>query len=188
MIKVSVTIHGISPLLQHSFPIVGSDVKRGSGKRVANADYSKEEFDALYINQKKEVYQPSSHIEGCLTKAATEFFIKGHKGKRYTDRVKAFIEVQPQQIIHKNQDWHADTRSVVVQRSRVVRRRPCFNDWSLDFEIVIKDPDAVPPETLHEILEYGGRYVGIGDYRPKFGLFEVTKWEVPESPAIKEDS
>ncbi len=178
--KVFVSIHGLSPLLQNNFPLDGQDTKTGPGRRVASTDYSKEEFEKLYLTKEKMVYEPSSHIEGCLTKAASEFFIKGHKGKRYTDRIKAFINIQPLEIVHKVQEWHADTRTVVVQRSRIVRRRPCFNHWALDFNIIIKDPEAVPPETLHEILEYGGRYVGIGDYRPKFGLFEVTKWEVVE--------
>ena len=178
MKKISVSIHGLCPLLQNKFPLDGQDTKTGHGKRVATTDYSKEEFQKLYLTKDKMVYEPANHIEGCLTKAATEFFIKGHKGKRYTDRIKAFIDVQPLEIVHKVQEWHADTRSAVVQRGRVVRRRPCFNDWALDFSIVIKDPEAVPPETLQEILEYGGRYVGIGDYRPKFGLFEVTKWQV----------
>ncbi len=178
MEKISVSIHGLSPLLQHNFPLNGEETRTGMSKRVASANYSHEEFQKLYLNDKKLVYEPASHIEGCLTKAASEFFIKGHKGKRYTDRVKALVIVQPLQIIHKNQEWHVDIRSVVVQRSHVIRRRPCFNDWSLDFQLIVKDPDALPPETLHEILEYAGRYVGIGDYRPKFGLFEVTRWDV----------
>ena len=164
--------------MQNNFPLDGQDTKTGRGKRVASADYSKEEFQKLYLTKDKMVYEPASHIKGCLTKAATEFFIKGHKGKRYTDRIRAFVQVEPLEIVHKVQEWHVDIRTVVVQRIRVVRRRPCFNDWALDFNLLIKDPEAVPPETLHEILEYGGRYVGMGDYRPEFGLFEVTKWQV----------
>ena len=164
-------------MLQHKFPEHEETSKKGNSKRVASQDYSAEEMDHLYKTKKGEVYQPSSHIEGCMIKAATEFFIKGHKGKRFTDRVKAFVDVQPMEIIHKNQEWHTDTRSVVIQRNRVNRRRPCFPEWNLAFQVVIKDPEAVPPATLHEILEYGGRYVGIGDFRPKFGQFEVVKWQ-----------
>ncbi len=177
---VDVEIKGISPLLQHKFPDHEEVSKKGKGIRVAAQDYSEEELQHLYKNKKGQVYQPSSHIEGSMIKAATEFFIKGHKGKRFTDRVKAFVDVQPTEIIHKNQEWHTDTRSVVIQRSRVNRRRPCFPDWALGFQIVIKDPEAMPPATLHEILEYAGRYVGIGDFRPKFGLYEVVKWQEQE--------
>jgi hypothetical protein len=177
---VNVEISGISPLLQHKFGEEQEKTKKGSGQRLATQDYSAEELEHLYQTKKGEVYQPSSHIEGCMTKAATEFFIKGHKGKRFTDRVKAFVDVYPTEIVHKNQDWHVDSRSVVIQRQRVMRRRPCFAKWGLEFQINIRDPGAMPPTTLHEILEYGGRYVGIGDYRPKFGQFEVVKWEVVE--------
>lgn len=175
---INVEISGISPLLQHKFPDHEEVSKKGNSKRVAAQDYTEEEHDHLYLNKEKQVYQPSSHIEGAMIKAASEFFIKGHKGKRYTDRVKAFVDVVPLEIIHKNQDWHVDTRSVVIQRSRVNRRRPCFAKWGLEFQISIRDADAIQPETLHEILEYAGHYVGIGDYRPKFGQFEVTRWQV----------
>jgi hypothetical protein len=29
---------------------------------------------------------------------------------------------------------------------------------------------------VKEILDYAGRFVGIGDYRPKYGRFQVTQW------------
>lgn len=174
---INVEIKGISPLLQHKFPDEEETNKKGLGKRVAAKDYSNEALEYLYMTKNNEIYQPSSHLEGCMIKAATEFFIKGHKGKRYTDRVKAFVNVRPDEIIHKNQTYHVDTRSVVIQRSRILRKRPCFPEWKLEFQIEIKDPDALPSSTLHEILEHGGRYYGIGDYRPKYGLFEITKWE-----------
>ncbi len=166
--------------MQHKFPESEGISKKSNSKRVAAKDYSAEELEHLYLNKEKQIYQPSSHLEGCMTKAATEFFIKGHKGKRYTERVKAFVEVQPTEIIHKVQDYHVDTRSVVIQRNRVLRRRPCFQKWGLEFQILIRDPEAVQPSVLHEILEYGGRYIGIGDFRPKFGQFEITKWEVKD--------
>src|SRR5438445_6780205 len=158
---INVEISGVSPLLQHKFPEHEEVSKKGIGGKVAAQDYSEEEHDHLYLNKEKQVYQPSSHIEGCMIKAASEFFIKGHKGKRYTDRVKAFVDVIPTEIVHKNQDWHVDTRSVVIQRSRVNRRRPSFATWGLEFEINIRDPSAIQPETLHEILDSAGHYVGI---------------------------
>lgn len=160
--------------MQHKFPEAEEISKKQNSKRVAAKDYTAEEYDHLYTNKRGEVIQPASHIESCMVKAANEFFIKGHKGKRFSDRVKAFVEVQPAEIVHKIQDWHA--RFVVIQRNRVLRWRPCLPSWSLAFQVVLKDPEAVPSATVHEILEYGGRYIGIGDYRPKFGQFEVTKW------------
>lgn len=37
---------------------------------------------------------------------------------------------------------------------------------------------AVPASVVLEILEDAGRRVGIGDYRPKFGRFQVVRFEV----------
>ena len=73
---------------------------------------------------------------------------------------------------------YLDVRPVVVQRARVVRIRPCFGPgWKLDFEITVLD-DQVPHNVVNEVLSLAGRTVGIGDFRPRFGRFMVTKFEV----------
>jgi len=57
-----------------------------------------------------------------------------------------------------------------------MRARPRFNKWALDFSIIVTH-DALPKAVLKELLDHAGRYMGIGDYRPKFGTFIVTKFE-----------
>lgn len=64
----------------------------------------------------------------------------------------------------------------MVQRARIVRARPRFDDWELSFQIINTD-ERIRKETLKQILSDAGRYFGIGDYHPRFGRFEVIKFE-----------
>lgn len=176
---IDCSVHGLSPLLQHRFG--GQDVeiavKAPHAKQVAATDYSKEYLDYLYLDEKGRNCIPSTHFEATMTKAANTFTIPGHKGKRYAERAKAFLIVEPLMIPIEPQEFHVDTRPVVIQRSRVLRMRPCFNEWAADFHIRILDSQALPPEDVNQFLQYAGRFIGIGDFRPKFGRFEVTRFE-----------
>jgi len=73
--------------------------------------------------------------------------------------------------------WKVDIQSVVVQRNRIPRARPRFDNWELEFEIINKDPTIINKDVLKQILIDAGKYYGIGDYRPDYGLFEVVKFE-----------
>lgn len=61
-----------------------------------------------------------------------------------------------------------------------MRHRPRFDDWELDFEIHVLD-EQIKPDVVNGILTDAGQYVGIGDYRPKYGRFMITKFEVQKS-------
>ena len=41
----------------------------------------------------------------------------------------------------------------------------------MEFEVVL--PEYVTPELLNEVLQLAGRVIGVGDFRPTFGRFQV---------------
>jgi len=178
MKTVNVKIEGISPLLQHRFPTAGAD--EPSKKRTGVPDYKAEAELSLYKDS-GQIYQPSSHIEGALANAAKSFKISGKRGATYRKLVASTIEVWPDAIPHIFQEYMIDERPVVIQKARVIRYRPRFDKWALEFELRLLD-DQLSPATVKEILDHAGLYVGIGDWRPdkagKFGKFMVTKYEV----------
>jgi hypothetical protein len=67
-----------------------------------------------------------------------------------------------------------DSRLVVVSKSRIVRTRPIFRDWGLKFTVSYL-PEVVDGEKIKEALDVAGQMIGLLDYRPKFGRFEVLK-------------
>jgi len=69
-----------------------------------------------------------------------------------------------------------DRRGAGVQDSRIIRTRPKFEEWEVTFELELA-PSELNPENVKEAIVLAGRYVGLCDFRPKYGTFEVTKFE-----------
>jgi hypothetical protein len=171
---VSVKIKGIAPLFQHRFPEEDFGVNATKARK-AVYDPQQECEKALYQNDVDGIYQPSDHLLGALIVAGASFKYKGLK--TYKDIIKQSVNVTPDCIPHENPKWEIDSRSVVIERKRIMRSRPLFHDWSLSFEIEILDDTLISPSVLKEILEKAGK-VGIGDYRPRYGRFMVTEYKV----------
>ena len=176
MKKFNVSIKGTRPLLMHRFAEETANIK--GEKRTGPHDDSKEAELSLYRLTNGIIYQPAEHIEGALRQAAKDFRIPGKRTRTYSALIVAQVEVEPREIPHKIQDWVTDARSVVLSatRGRIMRYRPKFEEWALDFTLISND-DQIPNQVLLDILEHAGNHEGIGDYRPKFGKFEVTNFE-----------
>lgn len=64
------------------------------------------------------------------------------------------------------------TTGVRVQRNRVMRTRPIFPRWEATVKIDFL-PDQLNREEIADIMSTMGRVIGLGDWRPRFGRFEV---------------
>jgi hypothetical protein len=173
MREINIRIEGTAPLLQNRFSM--DDKKPKAKLKDGSVDYAAQAETALFKN-KNGVFEPANHIEAALIKAAANFRIPGKNRKTYKDLIKAALFVEPEEIQHVHQTHVVDTRAVVVQRARVVRYRPRFDKWALEFTARITN-DQLPTEAVKDILEYVGEFVGIGDHRPRFGRFKVVKFE-----------
>lgn len=171
MKELNVEITGISPLLQHRFV----EEKSEASKRKQKVYVDEDELEkALYKNQEGKIIQPAIHIKSAMVKSASNFKFEGKK--TYKDIIKAEVIIDPLEIVHLNQAYEMDKRGVVIQRARVMRVRPKFNDWKLQFKILFNE-DRLTPKILKEIIEDAGKTVGIGDNRPEYGRFKITKFE-----------
>lgn len=175
MTKFEVHIKGIAPLLFNRFPDeenLDGKSKRSSGNPSKDEQVKK----SLYFTEKGKIYQPAAHIVGSMVKAAVNFKLTGRK--TYKEVVQGGVFVEPEEIVHENQNYVTDWRSVVIKatRGRVMKGRGRLEEWQLKFQITCIDPRATDKD-IQEILEYAGMYVGIGDYRPRYGRFEVLSFK-----------
>lgn len=158
-------------------PMTKEQKKISAKRKKTDADYeqlAKYEFMlALYQVNNKAII-PSEIIEGNLVAtaksqrkgklvlgsvlAAKEYFLLEHDGEQ--DVVKRFDNTDCRNV-----------SSVVVQRARIMRTRPIFNKWSANIEIKY-DESSIAEDELKDIISQSGD-VGIMDWRPKFGRFEV---------------
>lgn len=176
MKKIVCSIKGVLPLLQHKMSLAAEAALNVSVKKHSNKEDNPEEF--LYIVGDK-IVQPSEHILQAIIKQSANFKIVGRGKKTYKELMKGALEIQPEFIEHKHQKWVPDTRTVVnpTTKGRTLRIRPRFNEWELNnFTIIIRN-DSIPIEVVKSALDDAGRESGLGDYRPRFGQFIVTKFE-----------
>lgn len=176
--RISCTITGTRPLLQNEMAVEDSKATK-SGKVYDDVEEAKKRL----IMSNGLICQKADHIESALIKAGSAFKFKGQK--TYKDLLKAGIQISPEFIPHKIQDFIIDKRMVRIGPARIARCRPRFEKWELDFDIIVTD-DRISPLNLQPILEDSGKSYGIGDFRPKFGLFKVTKFEVVKPEALSE--
>ena len=66
--------------------------------------------------------------------------------------------------------------AVNVRGSRIMRTRPKFDNWSASIDILY-DPENLNREHVEQWVEVAGREVGLMDWRPRFGRFEVVSVE-----------
>ena len=85
--------------------------------------------------------------------------------------------ISPEYVPHGRKDYEIDSRPVRIGRGRQVRHRPHLSDWKLCFAVQLINDNAVPKKVLHDVLVKAGQTVGIGDYRPRYGRFIVTKFQ-----------
>jgi hypothetical protein len=178
-------IEGVAPLILHNgqladpLNVFAKENKKLSGKRKkTDEDFvamAQTEFmGSLYLANGR-VTMPGENIESAIINAAkkrklgTQF-----KVGMFVEEVKPLIYDGPKS---PEALWDSgkfkDTRGVRVQQSRVMRTRPRFDSWAMEF-VVKFDPQMIDPETLVQVVEICGYEIGLGDYRPRFGRFELA--------------
>lgn len=181
---LSFQITGVSPLLMHNGrladpldPLV-KDIKKLSSKRPkTEADLERmaklEFLGSLYLHG-GEPCLPGELIEAAL--------IEGAKRKRRGPLAKAGILCdgniplqydgprEPEALW--NEDRFRFRTGVRVERLRVMRVRPRFDDWSAAVTIQFM-PSLLSEDDVRDIIRTTGEVVGLGDWRPKFGRFTV---------------
>ena len=68
---------------------------------------------------------------------------------------------------------------MTVQRAGITRERPAVAaGWSVTVLFMVTTPVYIDPIMLRQTLVQAGRLVGVGDFRPSFGRFSVTGFEL----------
>ncbi len=186
MRTTEVTITGVAPLIMHNGQLADplneatQALARLTSKRKKTLDDHKEIgrvewLGGLYLDEKRAPCLPGEVIEGALVSGAKKFKL----GK---DAKSGIIVVGNYPLKYdgpKDPDklWAAGgylkRAGVKVGTARIIRSRPIFPAWSCTFSIVW-DPNVIKDErAVMEIVEAAGQ-CGIGDWRPKFGRFEVS--------------
>lgn len=171
-----VRIEGIRPLLMHS---CSSMLETDSNKpnRSKEHDPAKDAEKALYKDKSGKIVVPAFCLLSCLRESGKDYPVPGKGKKTHKNFIYSGVKIEPENIpLESVNGYEVDLKTVVIQRSRIVRARPRFDTWALEFTMEIVDPIITSP-TLKTMLKDAGKYKGMLDFRPLYGLFKVTTFE-----------
>lgn len=139
------------------------------------------EYEAgLYLNAKKQVIIPSRVLEANIAEGAR----KTKEGKSAlagmfvdSDAVLEYAggPLTVKQLLESEE--HRLTVGVGVNNSRIMRTRPLFTDWKATFEVSVL-AEMAGSTALKTWLTNAGKFIGLCDYRPRYGRYEVLSFEV----------
>lgn len=184
--KLEVTLVGAAPLLMKNGLLADpgwegtKELKALTGKRKKTDDdllaiREAEWRRSLYLDMDGRVAIPSDNILALVVEGARKSKL-GKQAQSGVYEAQAFYPLQyegPKDIGKLyQQSRFVDVRSVVVQRARVMRTRPKFDQWSLPIQLLV-ETSVIETRDVLAALSAAGHVVGLGDFRPRFGRFEV---------------
>ena len=135
---------------------------------------------SLYFDDSAGPYMPSINVRSCIVEGGklNKLGAAIQRGTIIMDDVLPLAYDGPRTLDALWADAKfRDVRSVVVARQRLMRCRPRFSAWGVEFDIYY-DPSIIDRAQLFQAAVNAGQFIGLGDYRPNkggpFGRFEVT--------------
>lgn len=183
---ITLRLTGVGALLTHNEQLanpmhpIARDMKAISSKRTKTED----DFEALaelefrgglYLTDDGQIGFPSWNVHRSVQDGA-----KLNKLGRHVERAVTVVDSDIVSIKHDGPSdpraaWLAgcfDQRSVKVGQSKVMRTRPRFLGWTLEVAVML-DTEILSLADYATCATNAGQVVGIGDYRPRFGRFDV---------------
>ena len=191
MKNLQVNWKGISPLIMHSCqgvnplnPITKELKKYTSKRNKTDEDLIKisdlEWESGAYWKEGLGLYIPAENVEATIRNGG-KAFKKGRDFEKYVTVTDLYIpffygeDLTKEELIQNYE--YRDTRIMTVQRSKILRTRPRFDQWNITFNLMY-DEAKMDLDTIVNALEYAGSYVGLCDSRPKYGKFVATVEEI----------
>jgi hypothetical protein len=178
---VEAQIEGTSAMLFHRWSVEAVDekAKAAKGSKAKKTDNIE---SYMYRDAKGDVAVPAEYFRQTIIHAAKFKQDPRSPRKSAMDLFKAGIATIGElcSLGVKEPDY-MDQRRVVIQRNGITRTRPAMlTGWKCAVSLQVLLPEYISPAMLNEILQYAGRIVGVGDFRPSFGRFMVTGFDVIE--------
>lgn len=184
---VEVTVEGTAALLFHRWSCDDVEAKAKSAKGSA-AKKSDNVESYIWRDDQNRICLPGEYLRMsiCDPRNGAAKYRQDPRSPRksaldlYKAGVVALTDLAPILAPDERTEWdYLDRRRVTVQRNGITRERPAFHaGWKATIQLQVLTPEYIAPMALHSVLADAGRLVGVGDFRPTFGRFGITGYDV----------
>ena len=186
MIDIRLTLQGTAPLLMHNSRLANpldpatKALSKATGKRKKteddHAEIARLEFlGSLYFDEEIGPYLPGENLQRALLDAAR----MNRRGKDVERGLFVTTDINPlvytgprtREALWDDENFR-HMASVKVTTSRTMRCRPIFREWATEVEAAF-DPNVLDMGDIEGMAERSGLYIGLCDWRPRYGRFQV---------------
>jgi hypothetical protein len=177
--RAQIVIQGVSDLLfkRWNCEQVEAKAKAAKGSKAKKTDDIE---SYVYRNDASELCIPGEYLRMAVINVSKFRQDPRSPRKSAYDLMKAaLISLTPLASLGIT-EWHYEHKCrVQVQRNAITRIRPAIKaGWEATFVMLVNLPEYVSPEMLLGLVNDAGRLNGIADFRPTYGRFQVTGFEV----------
>lgn len=177
--RVLVDIEGVCPILFHRWN--NESVAAKSAAKKGSIEKKTDDIESfMYRNDSGELCIPGEYLRQSIIHASKYEQDPRSPRKSLMDLCKAAVvsltDLSPLGV--KEPDF-LDQRRVVIQRNGVTRTRPAMKSgWKASFILMVNLPEYLPIKRLNYLIQQAGRIIGMADFRPSYGRFQVNRFEV----------
>jgi len=165
---------GTSPFLFHRWSV--EDVKAKGAAAKGSKAKKEDNLESYVYRYGGKLAIPTEYFRMAIINAAKFRQDPRSPRKSAMDLFKAGIAGLEEYCSLNTEAWdYIDQRRVMIQRNGITRSRPAMNTgWKTSVMLQVLLPEYINPEMLNEVLQSAGRLIGVGDFRPTYGRFQVT--------------
>lgn len=175
----AVVIEGTSDIIFHRWSNEEIEAKSiaGKGTNIKKCDNIE---TYVYRCDDGSIGIPGTYLRGSIVNAAKFKQDPRSPRKSMADLAKAAIVPLTALASLGTDKWDfEDRRRVMIQRNAITRCRPAMKPgWRAEFDLLVNLPEYVSPQCLNELIQQAGRLIGLGDFRPTYGRFQVIGFSV----------
>lgn len=177
--RVSVEITGAADLLWHRWNCEAVEAKASAAKN-SKAKKTDDLESYVWRNDEGELCLPGEYLRQAIIHAAKFKQDPRSPRKSAMDLYKAGVVSLTQLASLGETEWDYEHKCrAVIQRAGVNRIRPASKQgWSATVTLLVLTPEYITSADLHDSITTAGRLIGVGDFRPTYGRFGITQYEI----------
>ena len=187
--RALVEVTGDCPILFHRWQSGSVEAKRVAAK---GSSAKREDDIESYVwrNEENEICLPGEYLRCSVVNPRTGSarYVQDPRSTRksavdlFTAGIVSLTELAPitkaDGTVAMTWDY-VDGRRAVISRAGIHRERPTFNKgWKAEFVLMVLLPQYIDESMLRKVLVDAGRFTGVADYRPTYGRFSLTHFEI----------